>query len=120
MRIFQTFCINTIQRNIQISRIILSNLEKESDDKKVINLCNKMLQGCLIGGNYTYAIELIHKLLSKFPNASLNPKLHTFNISYFLISLVKIEILFSIGNLKDCIEAGDEILDVVTQQISTS
>lgn len=96
-----------------ITQIILGNLEKTTDDKKVIDLCNKMLQGCLIGGNYSYALDLIHKILSRFPNASMNPSDANFNIAFFLISLIKIEVLFSIGNLKDCVEAGDEILKVI-------
>lgn len=97
-----------------ITQIILSNLEKNTDDKKIINLCNKMLQGCLIGGNYSHALELVHKILSRFSNASLSPQDSNFNIAFFLISLVKIEVLFSIGNLKDCVDAGEEILNVLT------
>ena len=99
-----------------IAQIILENLEKTTDDKKVINLCNKMLQGCLISGDYSHALELIHKILSKFPPSSLNPADKNFNISYFLISLVKIEVMFSIGNLNDCIESGDQILSVITSE----
>jgi len=99
-----------------IAQIILENLEKSTDDKKVINLCNKMLQGCLISGDYSHALELVHKILSKFPHSSVNPTDEHFNVSYFLVSLVKIEVMFSIGNLKDCIDAGDEIIGVVTSE----
>lgn len=99
-----------------ISKIILENLEKTINDKKVINLCNKMLQGCLLSGNYSYALELIHKILSKFPNTSINPKDENFNIAFFLISLIKIEVLFSVGNLKECEESGEEILQVLTPE----
>lgn len=98
-----------------ITQIILDNLEKSTDDKKIINLSNKMLQGCLIGGNYSYALDLVHKLLSRFSNSSIDPKDSNFNIAFFLVSLVKIEVLFSIGNFKDCIDAGDEILEVLNQ-----
>lgn len=99
-----------------IAQIILDNLEKSTEDQKVINLCNKMLQGCLISGDYSHALKLTHKILSKFPNSSLNPNKKNFNIAYFLISLVKIEVLFGIGNLKDCVELGDEILDVISKK----
>lgn len=99
-----------------IAQIILNNLEKKTNDKKVINLCNKMLQGCLIGGNYSYALELLHKIFSRFINASMNPVDSNFNISFFLISMVKIEVMFSVGNLKDCVELGDEILSVITPE----
>lgn len=99
-----------------IAQIILSNLEQSTEDKKVINLCNKMLQGCLIGGNYSHALELTHKILSRFPNSSLNPQDSNFNIAYFLVSLIKVEVLFSIGNLKDCIESADELLNIINQE----
>lgn len=99
-----------------IAQIILENIEKTTDDKKVLNLCNKMLQGCLISGNYTYALRLAHKILSKFPSASLDPNSKLFHIGFFLVSLVKIEILFSIGDFKDCIEASDEILNAITSE----
>lgn len=99
-----------------IAQTILNNLEKTADDKKIIDLCNKMLQGCLIGGNYSYALDLIYKILYRFSSFSIDPKDSNFNLKFFLISLVKVEILFSIGNLKDCIEAGDEILEVITPE----
>lgn len=96
-----------------IAQIILTNLEKTTNDKKIVNLCNKMLQGCLISGNYSYALELVRKILSKFPNASINVNDKNFNITFFLVSLVKIEILFSMGNLNDCIDSGEELLNVI-------
>lgn len=100
-----------------IAQMVLNNLETTTDDKKLLNLYNKMLQGCFIGGNYSYALDLIHKILRKFGNASINPGDADFSVKYFLISLVKIEVLFSIGNLKDCVEAGEEILEVLNPQI---
>ena len=100
-----------------IAQLVLSNLEQATDDKKILNLYNKMLQGCFIGGNYSYALDLIHKILRKFTNASINPQDNNFDVKYFLISLVKIEVLFSIGNFKDCVEAGEEILDVLTPSL---
>lgn len=99
-----------------ITQTVLNNLEGMTDEKKVINLYNKMLQGCFIGGNYSYALDLIYKILSKFSDASINPADNNFNIKYFLISLVKIEVLFSIGNLKDCVESGEEILEVISSK----
>lgn len=99
-----------------IAQVILENLEKSTDNKRVIDLCNKMLQGCLIDGNYSHAMGLLHKILSKFSGASINPSDKNFNASFFLISLVKIEIMFSVGNFKECIDAGEEILNVITPE----
>lgn len=95
---------------------ILINLEKTTDNKKVIELYNKMLQGCFISGNYSYALDLIYKMLSKFPNASINSEESNFNKTFFLLSLIKIEIMFSIGDLKNCVESGEEILRVITSE----
>lgn len=99
-----------------IAQVILNNLEKTTDDKKIIELCNKMLQGCLIGGNYSHALDLVHKILTRFSNYSINPSDENFSVPYLLVSLVKIEVLFSMGNLKDCSEAGDEILNVINKE----
>lgn len=99
-----------------IAQMVLNNIEKSADDKKILNLYNKMLQGCFIGGNYSYALDIVHKILRKFHKVSINPSDENFNIKFFLISLVKIEVLFSIGNLKDCVDAGEEILAVLTPQ----
>lgn len=97
-----------------ISKTILADLEKKVDDKKVKTLCNKMLQGCLIGGNFSYALELSNKILSTYKNAKLNPSAENFSNSMFLVTLIKIEILFSIGNFKECKELGEEILSYLT------
>lgn len=99
-----------------IAQTVLKNLEKTTDDKKTIDFCNKMIQGCLLSGNYSYALELLHKILSRFPDFSRNPESRNFNMAFFLISLIKIEVLFSVGNLKDCLESGDEILEVLTKE----
>lgn len=94
-----------------ITQLILDRLAKSTDDEQIFRMCNKMLQGCLIEGNYTYAFELIHKVLSRFTNASVNPANPGFNISYFLVTLLKIEVLFGIGNLKNCVDIGEEVLN---------
>lgn len=101
----------------KVTQMILNNLETSSDTEKTVMLCNKMLQGCLIEGTYSYAFELIHKILSKFSNASINPLNSNFNISFLMLTLVKIEILFSVGNFKDCIESGEEVLNILTPEI---
>lgn len=92
---------------------ILSNFEQTEDNEKIITLCNKMLQGYLLNGNYQQAFNAVCKIFAKFPHFSINPSDENFNVAFFFISLIKIEILFSIGNYKDCIEAANEILDVI-------
>lgn len=92
---------------------ILNNFEKSEDDEKMIELCNKMLQGYLLTGSYKQALEAIRKIIASFPKLSINPKEQNFNIAFFFMALIKIEILFSLGNFEDCLEASKEVLDVI-------
>ncbi len=98
-----------------IAEETLKNLEKSEDINKTILLCNKMIQGNLIAGNYVYALELTHKVLSLIPPASLNPDAPDFNSYFFLMSLIHIHILFNIGALCDCMEVGYKVLNVVSE-----
>lgn len=98
-----------------ITQIILDNLEKGLQDKKVINLCNKIMQGCLISGNYTHALLMSHKILSRLEKSGINPQLPDFSITAFLISMIKIEILFNVGDLEDCITLGDDLFNILAR-----
>ena len=103
----------TPEKIANITQIILDNLERGMQDKKVINLCNKIMQGCLISGNYTHALLMSHKILSRIENPEINPQNPNFSITAFLISLVKIEILFNVGDLEDCITLGNELFTIL-------
>lgn len=74
-----------------------------------------MIQGCLLNGNYTHALELTHKILSMLPNASIDPGATDYNHYFFLMSLVHVEILFNIGAWEDCLDVGYRVLNVVNQ-----
>src|SRR5574344_919035 len=99
-----------------IAQVLLDNLENKNDDNEIVVLCNKMLQGCLISGNYSNALKLIHNILSRFSDKSINPNAENFDITPLMLSLVKVEILFSIGDLNDCAKAGDEIIKLFTNK----
>lgn len=99
-----------------IAEETLAQLEKSTDIDKIINLCNKMIQGCLLNGNYMHALELTHKVLSMMPNASIDPAATDFNHYFFLMSLVHVEILFNIGAWEDCLDIGYRVLNVVNQE----
>jgi len=96
-----------------IAEITLNNLERNMDVDKIIMLCNKMIQGCLVAGNYSYALELTHKVLSLLPPSSLDPNASDYNPYFFLMSLVHIQILFNVGALNECLEIGYKVLNVV-------
>lgn len=105
----------TPEKIANITQVILDNLENGMNDKKVVNLCNKIMQGCLISGNYTHALLMSHKILSRMEKSDLNPQSPDFGVNALLISLIKIEILFNVGDLEDCIELGDEIFRNLVQ-----
>ncbi len=88
---------------------LLSSTEIQSDDKKVREVSNKLLQSCLMSGNYNNALEYVGQLISRTPGGSFNPKDKNFNLNYFLINLVTLEIYFNMGRLNECIDLGDEL-----------
>ena len=99
-----------------IAEITLQNLEKAKDSDKIILLCNKMITGSLIVGNYNHALELTHKVLSLLPPSSLNPGDPNFNSYFFLMSVIHIQILFNIGALVDRLDIGYKVLNVINNQ----
>ena len=99
-----------------IENILLTDAIKEDDSEKIVKLSNLMLQGALISSNYTDALTLLHNILTRIPN----PKLvvnGAINTRFLLLSLVNIEILFSIGDFRNCIEVAEEILNVLKPDI---
>lgn len=98
------------------SKLVLENIEHAMDDKKVINLCNKILQCCLRTGNYTQAITLANKILSRLPKSSFNPTDKEFNNVLFWISMIKVNIFFNTGNLSECISLGNDLVEMFTPE----
>ena len=92
---------------------ILSYLENQNDDTQIKEIANKLVQSCLISGNYNNALEYIGKIISRTTKSSFNPKDKNFNINYFLINLVTLEIYFNLGRLNECIELGEELFKYI-------
>ena len=103
-----------------IAEIALQNLEKTKDVERIIQLCNKMINGSLNTGNYAHALELTHKVLALLPPSSLNPADPNFNNYFFLMSIIHIQILFNIGALADCLDIGYKVLNIVSNQTIAS
>ena len=103
------------QKSAGIAEHTLSRLEQAGENDRIIELCNKMIQGYLREGKYTHALELTHKILSRLPSASIDPSASDFNKYFFQMSLVHIEILFNVGALDDCIDIGLKVLSFINQ-----
>lgn len=93
--------------------LLLENLEMTKDDNKIKTVANKLVQSCLMSGNYANALEYVGKIISRTPRSSFNPLDTGFNLNYFLINLVTLEIYYNLGRLNECIELGDELFKYV-------
>lgn len=92
---------------------LLTSLEAQNDDQRIKEAANKLVQSCLISGNYNNALEYIGKIISRTPRSSFNPSDKNFNLNYFLVNLVTLEIFFNLGRLNECIELGDELFQYI-------
>ncbi|MBQ3311325.1 hypothetical protein IJG72_04535 [bacterium] len=104
---------HTSDKIANIYQSVFDNLNESMSSKKVINLCNKILQNCLNSGNYTHALQLINTMLSRMDSTEINPSSKDFNINAFTISLIKVQVLFNVGDYEDCIVLGDEIFNIL-------
>ena len=99
-----------------IENMLLMDAINEGDDDKIVKLSNLMLQGALITSNYTDALGLLHNILSRMTNPTLMIDGEV-NTKFLLLSLVNIEILYNIGDFRQCIEIADEILKILSPEI---
>ena len=99
-----------------IENVLLMDAIEAGDDDKIVKLSNLMLQGALISSNYTDALGLLHNILSRMKNPVIvvDGKVNT---KFLLLSLVNIEILYNIGDFKQCIEIAEEILNVLNPEV---
>ena len=97
------------EKILNFLELLLENLEQGDDEAKIKTVANKLVQSCLISGNYANALEYAGKIISRTPKGSFNPSNKNFNLNYFLINLVTLEIYYNLGRLNDCIEAGKEL-----------
>lgn len=107
---------------INFLQTLLTSLEAQNDDQRIKEVANKLVQSCLISGNYNNALEYIGKIISRTERSSFNPNDRNFNLNYFLVNLVTLEIYFNLGRLNECIELGDELfkyidLSTITERV---
>ncbi|MBR1461542.1 hypothetical protein IJ596_07950, partial [bacterium] len=91
----------------------LEDLHKSGNIPSFSDLSLKMLQGAIIHGEFSYALNLIHKVLNVTNNASINPSEHNFSLSLLLMTIIHIKVLFNTGSYKDCLDIGYNVLNVL-------
>lgn len=99
-----------------IENMLLMDAINAGDDEKIVKLSNLMLQGALITSNYTDALGLMHNILSRMPDPRLKVD-GKINTKFLLLSLVNIEILYNLGDYRQCVETANEILSVLVPDI---
>ena len=97
----------------EIADRTLEDLQNSDDTENFIDLCSKMMQGALNQGEYLYALNLIHKLLSAMDEASIDPLAENFDIRYLLMTMIHVKVLFGTGSLNECVDIGYNILNVL-------
>ncbi len=100
----------------KIAQQTLNCLGKDSDKKKFIEFCTKMIQGSVNHGEFLSAQNLTHKVLSVMEDVSINPNAENFDFNYLLISILRIKILFNMGEYNECISLGYNILNVLDSE----
>lgn len=99
-----------------IENILLMDAINENDNEKIIKLSNLMLQGALITSNYSDAIGLLHNILSRMQNPTLLVD-GSINTKFLLLSLVNVEILYNIGDFRQCVDLVKNILTVLNPDV---
>lgn len=99
-----------------IENLLLTDAINNGDDERIVKLSNLMLQGALISSNYTDALALLHNILSRMENPVMLVD-GAVNTKFLLLSLVHIEILYNIGDFRQCADIAAEILEVLKPEI---
>ena len=102
--------------NTELTQNTLSYLKEKEDKSKYIDLCIRMIQGSMVCGNYIYAKDLMHDVLSQLNGFSIDPAVKNFNPNLLILSLIYVKILFFTGSFANCKDIGYNILNVVDTQ----
>ncbi len=122
---YKTVLYNNIANNIfeynpetasELAQNALAYLKQQQNQELYINLCTKMIQGAIAHGNYMYALNLTHGVLSSFNQSSIDPAAANFNLYFLLMSIIYVKILFNIGAYEDCLDIGYNVLNVLDDQ----
>lgn len=118
--LFENISNNLIEYNPEKTKKLaeqtLLSLQNSQNYDNYITLCTRMIQGSISHGEYIYALNLTHKILSSMDKSSIDPASPDFNLSFLLMSVIYVKILFNIGAYNDCLDIGYNILNVIDSQ----
>ena len=75
-----------------------------------------MIQGAIGHGDYMYAMNHTHSVLSSMEKFSIDPASPDFNLYVLLMSIIYVKILFNIGAYSDCLDIGYNVLNVLDSE----
>lgn len=97
----------------ELAEKTLSSLQNAKKHDSYVSLCTKMIQGAISHGDYLYAMNLTHSVLSSLDKSSIDPASPDFNLYFLLMSVIYVKILFNIGAYDDCLDIGYNVLNVL-------
>ena len=100
----------------ELAEETLASLQNNHNLDKYISLCTKMIQGAIEHGDYLYAMNLTHGVLSSLDKASIDPASPDFDLNFLLMSIIYVKILFNIGAYEDCLDIGYNVLNVLDNE----
>lgn len=104
------------EKNSDVKGGALVYFESVEAIDKIIEISLQIINSCMQDGDYNKALLLIHKFLTHTRNSTLDINSPYFDKYLFFMSLIHIDILFNLGALKDCIDLGYRVLNIVTQE----
>ncbi len=104
------------ERTQVLAEETLNNLKQLNNIDKYVVFCTRMIQGAMEQGDYQYAMNLIHNVLSSLDNSSINPVAPNFNLHFLLMSVIYVKVLFNIGAYEDCLDIGYNVLNVLDDE----
>ena len=122
---YKTVLYNNVANNIfeynpetssELAQNALAYLKQQQNQELYINLCTKMIQGAIANGDYMYALNLTHNVLSSLDKSSIDPNSPDFNLYFLLMSIIYVKILFNIGAWEDCLDIGYNVLNVLDDE----
>lgn len=100
----------------ELAEKTLVSLKSEGNNDTYISFCTKMIQGAMAHGDYMYAMNLTHSVLSSMDKCSLDPAAENFSLYVLLMSIIYVKILFNIGAYSDCLDIGYNVLNVLDSE----
>ena len=104
------------EKTRELAEKTLQSIKNSGNSEQYVSLCTRMIQGSIEHGDYMYAMNLTHGVLSSLDKSSIDPSSQDFNLYFLLMSIIYVKILFNIGAYEDCLDIGYNVLNVLDSE----